>query len=127
MSLQHSSTLSTTIQYFTIGSRNCNFKHMPRQAREIFGIFFKNINRTITLTLRKVSGIGFGIIQIYEHISGMKFSHGNQEVCRREAVPKRRYFSQPFGSTQVEEKDCNFSCLSESHPVVSLQYRICKH
>lgn len=51
---------------------------MPSQAREIFGICFKNINRTITLTLRKVLAIGFGIIQIYEHISGMKFPLGNQ-------------------------------------------------
>lgn len=56
---------------------------MPRQAREIFGICFKNINRTITLTLRKVLGIVFGIIQIYEHIPGIKFSLGNQEVCGR--------------------------------------------
>lgn len=65
---------------------------MPRQAREIFGICFKNINRAITPTLRKVLGIVFGIIQIYEHISGMKFSLGNQEVCGRETVFKRRYF-----------------------------------
>lgn len=127
MSLQHPSTLSTTTQYFTIGSRSCNSKRMPRQAREIFGICFKNINRTITLTLRKVLGIVFGIIQIYEHIPGIKFSLGNQEVCGRETVSKRRYFPQPRGSTQVEEKDLNFSCLSESHPAVNLQYRICKH
>lgn len=74
---------------------------MPKQAREIFSMFFKNINRTIILTLRKVSGTGFGITQIYEHVSGMKFSHGNQEVCRTETVSKRRYFPQLFGSTQV--------------------------
>lgn len=98
---------------------------MPRQAREIFGICFKNINRTITLTLRKVLGIVFEIIQIYKQISGMKSSSGNQEVGGRETVSKSRYFPQPCGSTQVDEKDFNFSCLSESHPVVNLQYRIC--
>lgn len=65
---------------------------MPRQAREIFGICLKNINRAITPTLRKVLGIGFGIIRIYKHISGMKFSLGNKEVCGRETVFKRRYF-----------------------------------
>lgn len=97
---------------------------MPMQAKEIFGICFKNINRTIILTLRKVQGIVFGIIQIYEHISGMKFSLGNQEVRGRETVSKGRYFPQPCGSTQVEEKDFNFNCLTESHPVVNLQYRI---
>jgi len=122
MSLQHPST----IQYFAIASRSCNSKHMPRQAREIFGICFNNINRTITLTLRKVLGIVFRIIQIYEHISGMKFSLGNQELCGRETVSKRRYFPQPCGSTQVEKKDLDFNCLSESHLVVNLQYRICK-
>lgn len=70
--------------------------------REIFDICFKNINRTITLTLRKVQGTGFGISQIYEHISEMKFSLGNWEVCGRETVCKSRYFPQPYESPQAE-------------------------
>lgn len=70
--------------------------------REIFDICFKNINGTITLTLRKVEGTGFGISKIYEHTSEMKFSLGNWEVCGREMVGKSRYFPQPFERPQAE-------------------------
>lgn len=95
--------------------------------REIFDICFKNINGTITLTLRKVQGTGFGISHIYEHISGMKFSRGNWETVVEKQYVRAGISHSPMRAPYESLKDFNFTCLSESHPVINLQHKICKH